>query len=78
LKKGKPRTAMQSIGPQTKYYNCIASKKVFFFLTQMGVKLSYLNNQITSDNDDVCATGWLGVVLYNLILVSIITSKYIT
>ena len=42
-----------------------------------GVKLSSLDNQKTSDNVDICASGWLGVMLSDYIWVSLITSKYV-
>jgi hypothetical protein len=30
-----------------------------------------------SDNDNICATGWLGLMLSDYILVSLITSEYV-
>ena len=35
-------------------------------------------NQMTSDNNGVCASSWLRVMLSDQILVSRITSKYVT
>jgi SET domain len=42
------------------------------------VNLPYLNDQITSDNDGICASGWLRVMSSDLVLVSLITLKYVT
>jgi len=71
--------AERSMGSNIRVYSSrIASNNISFFLTQIGMKLPYLNNQTMSDNNGICASGWLGVMLSDLILVSLITSKYIT
>jgi hypothetical protein len=42
---------------------------------QTGVRISLLNNQKTSENNNICASGWLELMLTDEILVSPTTSE---